>query len=120
MDINKMNIRGLTRGELKSLRKEGVRLGGLESLDEEKRDKALDKIFNLACPGMNADDLTPGEALELYTRIAAQTYITGEERKNSASPQPSVSGEKYTTVAIAEKTDSGSSGTARKSKKKHG
>jgi len=87
MDIETIEIRGLTRGEIKQLKKDGVVLGKLTDMEEEARDGALDKLFKIVCPDLDPDEITPGEALELYTRITGMTYLSGDERKNSASPQ---------------------------------
>lgn len=86
LDMEKIEVRGLTRGEIKKLRAEGIRLGELMDLAEEERDEAMDKLFAIACPDVQPDDITPGEALALYEKIAALTFLSGAEVKNSGSP----------------------------------
>lgn len=105
MDIENIRIRGLTRGEIRTLRKEGITLGKLTEMDENARDAALDRLFGIACPDVDPDAITPGEALDIYTRISELTYLTGNERKNSGSPQSSASTDASMTAASAGKND---------------
>lgn len=88
LKIEDLNVRGLTRGEIKKLRAEGILLGEIMDMEEEKRDAAIDRLFSIACPELDADDITPGEALRVYEKIAERTFLSGEESKNSDSPQP--------------------------------
>jgi hypothetical protein len=120
MDIDKIEVKGLTRGEIKKFRKEGIVLGKLGALADEKRDEALDKIFKAACPEFDADTLTQGEANDLYAKVVDHTYMTEADRKNLKSPRSSISKGGSTTVASAKKRGSKARGTARKSKKKRG
>jgi len=120
MDLSKIKVRGLIGRELKMLKKDkGITLGGLTNLDDDERDEALDNIIAMASD-VDPDELTPGEKLDMYTRITAETYMTEADRKNSESPQPSASKTSSTTAASAEKQGSKGKGTARKSKKQSG
>ena len=116
----KIDARGLTRGELKTLRAEGIVLTEIESLPEEEREKALDRIFSLACPGLDADSLTPGQALELYIGIIGLCYAQEDLLKKFASPPRSSSPRGGSSAESAKGPDSRPRGTARRSKKRHG
>ncbi len=120
MDVEKIKARGLTRGEIKTMRADGIVLGELQDMKEVHRDDALDRIFKLTCPDLDPDELTPGEAVELYVRITGLTHMTGEEVKNSASPHSSVSKTSSTRAASVRKRSSKGKGTARKPAKKRG
>jgi len=120
MDLSKIKVRGLIGRELKMLKnEEGITLGGLTDMPVDKRDEALDRLIGLACD-VDPDELTPGEKLDMYTRITAETYMTEADRKNSESPQSLVLKTSSTTAASAEKQGSKGKGTARKSKKQSG
>ena len=120
MDLSKIKVRGLIGRELKMLKKDkGITLGGLTNLDDDERDEALDNIIAMASD-VDPDELTPGEKLDMYTRITAETYMTEADRKNSESPQSLVLKTSSTTAASAEKQGSKGKGTARKSKKQSG
>jgi hypothetical protein len=120
MNLSKIKVRGLIGRELKMLKnKEGITLGGLTDMPVDKRDEALDRLIALACD-VDPDDLTPGEKLDMYTRITAETYMTEADRKNFESPQSSALEIDSTTAANAEKQGSKGKGTARKSKKQTG
>jgi len=84
-----IEVLGLKRGQIKTLRAEGIELGKMMDMDEEARDSALDRLIEMACPEVDPDDITPGQALELYTEISERTYLTGEQVKKSGSPQSS-------------------------------
>lgn len=87
IDVEKLEIRGLTRGEVKALRKDGISLGELMDKDEAARDEAFDRILAIACPDVDPDAITPGQAVRIYEIIAEKTYLTGDEAKNSDSLQ---------------------------------
>ncbi|MBN2060700.1 MAG: hypothetical protein JW882_09830 [Deltaproteobacteria bacterium] len=106
MDIEKIEVRGLTRGEIKQLRKEGIVLGKLMELDEEKRDEAMDRLLGMACKDLDVDAITQGDAIDLYTRISELTYLCGDARKNSESPQSSALEESSTIAASADEKGS--------------
>jgi len=121
MDVDKIKVKGLTRGQIKELRKEGVVLAEIEKLEDEKQDEALDRIFEWACPEeFNADELTPGQGLELYVRIIAKTYAGDRLLKKSQSPPLSSLASGDSTVRSVKKRKSRRKGTVRKSKKKSG
>lgn len=90
IDGKEIEVRGLKRGEIKQLRADGIELGKMMDLDEEKREAALDRLLGLACPDVDPDEITPGEATDLYLRISELTFTTGAQEKNSESPQSSV------------------------------
>jgi len=87
-----LTVRPLTRGTIKGLRASGVSLetaGAAE--DVQKRDDALDQIFAAAMVKGDPDELTQGEALELWSKIVGFTYGTVDAAKNSASPRHTTS-----------------------------
>jgi hypothetical protein len=89
---HKFQVRPLTRGEIKQFRKEGAPPEGLDKLGPgEAFDEALDKIFKAAITKGNPDDLTQGEALELWAEVMLVTYGGPELPKKSRSPQRSSS-----------------------------
>lgn len=112
---HKVEVRGLTRGEIKQLRKDGYPLETAAELEDlVKRDDALDKLFELASPGFDADQLTQAEAVELWTAIVEMTYV-GEliSGKLKEGPQSS-SSQKGSTAKSAKTPASKSKGTAQK------
>ena len=112
MDTDKIQVKGLTRGQLRELRKQGITAGTIADMDEDKREDALDKLFKMACPDLNADELLPMEGMALYNRIIGLTYVTDEAKKNSESPQPSAVKEEIGTAASVENQGSEHSDTA--------
>lgn len=88
VDIETIEIKGLTRGEIRRLRAEGILLQEIEKLPDDKRDDAMDRVFALACPQVDPDSLTPAEALPLYVRIVQTTYVSEDMLKKFGSPLP--------------------------------
>jgi len=120
VDLKELTIKPLTRGQIKELRNAGVILTTVEKLDEEARDEALDKIFKIACPELEVDEITPGQALELYIEIIKDTYA-GDSLIKKLELQPgSIFQKKGSTAKDAKKRASNHKGTARKSKAKRG
>lgn len=121
--IDAINVRGLTRGEIKALRKEGFPLETVGTMDDfEKRDEGLDKIFAIASPDADPDSLTQGQALELWAKVVAATYGGADLAKKFKSPLQSTSpaGSGGSSAKSAKKRTSKGKGTARKSRKKNG
>lgn len=117
----KFTLRGLTRREIKNLRKDDFPLEEIGSItDYKKRDEGLDRIFALSVTSGDPDELTQGEALILWTKVVAETYGSPEDSKNSESPLPSSSGGSGTTAPNAERPVSVRKGIARKSAAKSG
>lgn len=116
----KIQVRGLTRGEIKTLRQEGMSITGINKLDDEAQDKALDRIFTMVSPDLKADSLTPGQGLHLYTKIIELSYAGEELKKKSESPQGSGLPEGGLIAGSVEKPGSSLKGTARKSQKRNG
>ena len=112
MDIDKIQVRGLTRGQLRELRKQEITAGTIAKMDEDKREDALDMIFKMACPDFNADELLPMEGMALYRRIMDLTYVTEEDKKKPESPQSSAVKEEIGTAASVENQGSEHSGIA--------
>jgi len=113
-------VRGLKRKEVKALRKEGFPLESVGALEDvDKREEGLDRIIDLAT-NADPDEMTPGEALELWARIVEATYGSEGLLKKFESPPPSDSKGGGETAPSAKKQASRRKGTARKSKKKRG
>lgn len=118
---HEFKLRGLTRREIKALRKEGFPLESLGQVEDyEKRDEGLDKIFSLAVASGDPDDLTQGEGLKLWAEVVRETYGGKESRKNSESPPPSSSGVSGMTAESAEKPASDPNATVQKSDANNG
>ena len=112
-----IEVRGLVRGEIKKLRKAGFPLETVGNIsDFEKRDEGLDRIFGIACKDFDSDQLTQGEALELWAKVVGVTYGGDELEKKSGSPQssPSAKRDSGSTAKHAKKAASNRKGTARK------
>lgn len=91
VDVEEMDVRGLTRGEIRGLRKEEIDLQKIEKLSDEKREEALDRVFGIVCPQVDVDAITPGEAVTLYLRIIRATYVSEDTLKKFASPPALIS-----------------------------
>jgi len=91
IDGKKFNIRPLTRGEVKALRKKGYNVGNLSI---ENADDAADEILEMVCGPeqiREVDALPNDKALELFKAIIDLSYGQGEDEKNL---KPSGSGTK--------------------------
>jgi|GEM_PF-2650830 len=116
---HEIEFRGLTRGELKQLKLEGIDPSRLPDEDEE-RDPHMDRIFGIAAPGLDPESLTPAEAMELVILIGRLTFLGEGELKKFAESQESGSPDGSTPAAGAGKKGSGSKGAARRSKRTGG
>ncbi|MBA2881833.1 ferritin-like protein [Desulfosalsimonas propionicica] len=78
-----IEVRGLTRKEVKELAEDGLNLGALpRSLAEQ----AVDAVFKRVLSQDDTDyldGLVNAEAVRVYRRIMDLTYGSGEEEKNS-------------------------------------
>ncbi len=115
MDIENVNTKGLLRKQIRELRKDGIGLNEIENLNEKEQEEALDRIFKWACPDLDADEITPGEALALYVRIIEETYAGELFLKKLESPPQSSSAGGGSTVKSAKQPTSRRKGTVRKS-----
>jgi hypothetical protein len=87
----KFEIRPLTRGEVKALRKKGYNIGNLSL---ENADDAADEILELVCGTeqiQEVDKLPNDQALDLFKAIIDLSYGKGDDEKNL---KPSGSGTK--------------------------
>jgi len=87
----KFEIRPLTRGEVKALRKKGYNIGNLSL---ENADDAADEILEMVCGSeqiQEVDALPNDKALELFKAIIDLSYGKGADEKNL---KPSGSGTK--------------------------
>ena len=87
----KFEIRPLTRGEVKALRKKGYNIGNLSL---ENADDAADEILELVCGKeqiQEVDKLPNDQALDLFKAIIDLSYGKGDDEKNL---KPSGSGTK--------------------------
>jgi len=111
----KVDVRGLTRREIKDLDADGLKLdevGAIEDLEE--REAARDRVLKLAAPDLDPLDLSPAECMELYVLVTRLTYLGDGELKNFAESQPSGTKGGSRTAARARKRGSRSKGAARK------
>ena len=91
IDGKKFNIRPLSRGEVKALRKKGYNIGNLSI---ENADDAADEILEMVCGAeqiREVDALPNDKALELFKAINDLSYGKGNDEKNL---KPSGSGTK--------------------------
>jgi len=84
IEINKksFNVRGLTRGEIKKLRKDGI---NLVTLTRENADEVVDKVFGLVFDAETVDvidDMPNSAAMELWQAVLKETYGAWDEEKN--------------------------------------
>lgn len=111
MEINKLLVRGLTRGEIKTLKAEGINLGKMLELEGEVKEAAVDKVVGTVFPDLNLDALTPAEDTQLYVDILTHTFLPAEKRKNFESPVSSASETGSGTAENAKKQVSSDNGT---------
>jgi hypothetical protein len=113
---HKFEARGLTRGQIKKLKKTGVKIQNVPEIEDiDRRDEAMMKVFDLTLTDTAAlDDLTPGEALDLYTKVAQLTFLGEAVVKKLYESQESGSGASSTPAASAKKKGSKRKGAARK------
>lgn len=82
IDNNEFEVRPLTRGEVKALRKEGYNLTALNS---DVAEEAVDRVFGMIFDETKIaaiDALPNPEALKLWTGILKETYGAPGEAKN--------------------------------------
>jgi len=84
IEINKksFNVRGLTRGQIKKLRKDGI---NLVTLTRENADEVVDKVFGLVFDAETVDvidDMPNSAAMELWQAVLKETYGAWDEEKN--------------------------------------
>lgn len=76
-------VRGLTRREVKRFRAEGFDFAALQP---EQTEEISDKVFEAVGLDLEAvDDLTYGEASDLFREIMRLSFLGAEDRKNSDS-----------------------------------
>jgi hypothetical protein len=79
-------LRGLTRGEVKKLRAEGI---DLARLDAGNADEAVDRVVALVLsPDLvgELDDRPCSETMRVFQAILEETYGFAGEEKNSPAP----------------------------------
>lgn len=84
----KIIAKPLTRGAVKTLRKEGIELTRLSAYDAAKIDEIVDRVVELAlgeAVAAAADDLTNDDYYTLFGEIMDITYPSATE-KNSSPP----------------------------------
>jgi hypothetical protein len=115
---HKFEARGLTRGQIKKLKNAGVKIQDIPEIEDiEKRDEAMMKVFKLTLTKFDTaalDDLTPGEALDLYIKVIQLTLLGEAVVKKLYESQESGSGAGSTPAASAKKKASRRKGAARK------
>jgi hypothetical protein len=86
--VSKIEIKALTRGDVRRLRRDGIVLKAINDLSDEKQDEMLDHVLAIACPHVDPETLTPGEAISLFVRIVKASFADGNVLKKSESPLP--------------------------------
>jgi hypothetical protein len=77
------NVRGLTRGEVKTLAAEGIYL---TKIDADNAELALDRVLEIVLTEHEMhelDDLVYSISLAVWTAALAETYGSRDEEKNS-------------------------------------
>ena len=81
--MEKVEIRSMTRGQIKALRKNGFDLALLERADGQKALEALEWIFDTVYPELaDNDDLPYSEVIRIAKATYQKTYGVEEEVKN--------------------------------------
>jgi len=85
---DKFEVRALTRGELKKLRKNGVNIAAMDEDNpvevEDTIDAVMDMVFGNQVKKIDEEPNTV--TLELFHRIVEATYETPGQSKNSSAP----------------------------------
>ena len=76
----KIEVRGLTWGEKKGLREEGVDLANLEP--GTGGDEAVARVIQTVCGEINLDPLPSSEVYGLFHEIMKRTFVPEDEAKN--------------------------------------
>lgn len=72
----KMNVRGLTRGELSLLEAEGIQPDAVAQIEAmAAREAAMDRVLSMAIPELDTTTLTPAEYMEVYAQVVQLTYL---------------------------------------------
>lgn len=78
-----VQIKSLTRGQIKEMRKAGYDLARLEKRNEEKAIEAMEWIFDNAYPELANDDNIPySEVIRIAKETYQKTYGVEKEIKN--------------------------------------
>lgn len=84
----KYNLRPLTRGEFKKLRKEGLSLAKMDKLDPDVAEDLIDRVIDMVMRERAAE--LDGEANttthQVFQRIVELTYGNEASEKNSSTP----------------------------------
>jgi len=81
----KHGLRALTRGEIKTLRKNGLSIEKIDKLDPDRQNEMIDCVLEMIM-AEKADELPNPEALSVFNRIIELTYGDEKSEKNSSRP----------------------------------
>jgi len=107
-----IEIRGLTRGELRGLKENGIDIQKLPEIEDVfKRDEEMMKVFEtIGVDTSSLDDLTPAQTMGLFVKVGQLTFLGEDTVKNLYAPQESGSEDGSTPAKSAKKKASGSKG----------
>ena len=107
-----IEIRGLTRGELRGLKENGIDIQKLPEIEDVfKRDEEMMKVFEMIGVDTSSfDDLTPAQTMSLFVKIGQLTFLGEDTAKNLYAPQESGFEGGSTPAKSANKKASGSKG----------
>ncbi|HCY86666.1 MAG TPA: hypothetical protein DHV36_16155 [Desulfobacteraceae bacterium] len=83
-----LTISGLTRGQIKQMKKYGMTSFGVATFEVEKLEGCMEKCFDLALSASDRkflDACKNSESVKVWREILAETYGAGDEEKNSQS-----------------------------------
>jgi hypothetical protein len=86
----KFEVRGLTRGEVKRFKADGVDFAKFSQLPDDVRETKADEVYTLVGFDVEAmDKLLYRDAQKVFSAIMEETFVTPAEEKNSESPAAS-------------------------------
>lgn len=75
-----IEVRGLTWGEKKALRNEGIDLGQLDAGPDG--DETVARVIQTVCGDINLDPLPSSDVYALFREIMKLTFVPEDEAKN--------------------------------------
>jgi len=111
-----IEIRGLTRGELRRLKEDGVDIQKVPEIEDVfKRDEEMMKVFEMIGVDTSSfDDLTPAQTMELFVKTGQLTFLGEDTVKNLYESQENGSEDGSTPAKSAKKKASRSKGGAQR------
>ncbi|MDA8139028.1 MAG: hypothetical protein M0036_10280 [Desulfobacteraceae bacterium] len=88
-DGQEIEIRPITRGQIRKLADQGVTAAGIVSeITPENYDSVLDAVLSTQVAIERVEELPLPDCRELFNAIVAETWGSKEEEKNSSTPGP--------------------------------